>query len=256
MSRIKLPRKEKNKKILLIILVIIAIGILSHEAWINIKSRNIKNEDKVQAETVKSVDTEESNITNTINTDAKDIEDDKSKANNNEMIEVKEKNYSSRENDLYNEAYTLFFSNEYSKAISKADVLINEFPSNTKGYNIRGIAKAYNGDYDGGMKDIDKSLSIDENYGYARFNKALTYELYKNMDEALKWYNKDLEVEDYVWSYYGISSIYGRRGDVANTMEYLNKAIKMDSGVKEVAKTEHDFDPVKNSEEFKKAIYN
>ena len=256
MSRIKLPVKEKNKKILLIILVIVAIGILSYEAWTNIKSRNIKNEDKVQAETVKSVDTEESNITNTINTDAKDIEDDKSKANNNEMIEVKEKNYSSRENDLYNEAYTLFFSNEYSKTISKADVLINEFPSNTKGYNIRGIAKAYNGDYDGGMKDIDKSLSIDENYGYARFNKALTYELYKNMDEALKWYNKDLEVEDYVWSYYGISSIYGRRGDVANTMAYLNKAIKMDSGVKEVAKTEHDFDPVKNSEEFKKAIYN
>ena len=256
MSRIELPGKEKNKKILLIILVIVAIGILSYEAWTNIKSRNIKNEDKVQAETVKSVDTEESNITNTINTDAKDIEDDKSKANNNEMIEVKEKNYSSRENDLYNEAYTLFFSNEYSKTISKADVLINEFPSNAKGYNIRGIAKAYNGDYDGGMKDIDKSLSIDENYGYARFNKALTYELYKNMDEALKWYNKDLEVEDYVWSYYGISSIYGRRGDVANTMAYLNKAIKMDSGVKEVAKTEHDFDPVKNSEEFKKAIYN
>ena len=29
------------------------------------------------------------------------------------------------------------------------------------GYNIRGIAKAYNGDYDGGMKDIDNSLSID-----------------------------------------------------------------------------------------------
>ena len=256
MSRIKLPGKEKNKKILLIILVIVAIGILSYEAWTNIKSRNTQNEDKVQAETVKSVGTEESNITNTINTDAKDVEDDKLRANNNEMIEVKEKNYSSRENDLYNEAYTLFFSNEYSKAISKADVLIKQFPSNAKGYNIRGIAKAYNGDYDGGMKDIDNSLSIDENYGYARFNKALTYELYKNMDEALKWYNNDLEVEDYVWSYYGISSIYGRRGDVANTMTYLNKAIKMDSGVKEVAKTEHDFDPVKNSEEFKKAIYN
>ena len=27
------------------------------------------------------------------------------------------------------------------------------------GYNIRGIAKAYNGDYDGGMNDINKSLS-------------------------------------------------------------------------------------------------
>ena len=156
---------------------------------------------------------------------------------------------------MYNEAYRLFFSYEYENAIKEADVLISEFPNNAMGYNIRGIAKAYNGDYDGGMKDIDKSLSIDGNYGYARFNKALTYELYGNMDEALKWYNKALEVEDYVWSYYGISSIYGRRGDVENTMTYLNKAIKIDSGVKEVAKTEHDFDPVKNSEEFQKVIY-
>ena len=31
MSRIKLPGKEKNKKILLIVLVIIAIGILFYE---------------------------------------------------------------------------------------------------------------------------------------------------------------------------------------------------------------------------------
>jgi len=261
MSRIKLPGKEKNKKILLIVLVIVTIGILSYEGWTKINSRNIKNEHKVQKEIVKPVVTEESyinNTTNKTNTDAEDADGDNSKANNDEDIKIneKEKNYSDRENELYNEAYALFFSYEYANAISKADVLISEFPSNAMGYNIRGIAKAYSGDYDGGMKDIDKSLSIDENYGYARFNKALTYELYENMDEALKWYNKALEVEDYVWSYYGISSIYGRRGDVANTMTYINKAIQMDPGVKEVAKAERDFDPVKNSEEFKKAIYN
>jgi len=261
MSRIKLPGKEKNKKIILIILIIVAIGILSYEASINITSKNIKNENKSQKEMVKPMDIEESYINNTTNTDtdAEETAGDNFKANNNdEKIKVNEneKNYSARENELYNDAYRLFFSHEYANAISKADTLISEFPSNAMGYNIRGIAKAYNGDYDGGIKDIDTSLSIDENYGYARFNKALTYELYKNMDEALEWYNKALEVEDYVWSYYGIASIYGRRGDVTNTMIYLNKAIQIDSGVKEVAKTEHDFDPVNNSIEFQKAVYN
>jgi len=76
------------------------------------------------------------------------------------------------------------------------------------------------------------------------------------MDKALEWYNKALEIEEYVWSYYGIASIYGRSGDVNNTMIYLNKAIKLDPGVKEVAKTEHDFQPVKNSKEFQNAVYN
>jgi len=259
MSRIKLPGKEKNKKIILIILVIVSMGILSYKAWTNINSKNIKNEKKSQKEIVKSMDTEESYINNTTDTDAEEAVGDNSKTNtNDEKIKIteKEKNYSARENELYNDAYRLFFEHEYANAINKADTLIGEFPSNAMGYNIRGIAKAYNGDYDGGMKDIDTSLNIDENYGYARFNKALTYELYENMDEALDWYNKDLEVEDYVWSYYGIASIYGRRGDVADTMVYLNKAIQIDSGVKEVAKTEHDFDPVNSSEEFKMAVYN
>ena len=50
MSRIKLPGKEKNKKIILIVLVIVAIGILSYEAWTNITSKNIKNENKSQKE--------------------------------------------------------------------------------------------------------------------------------------------------------------------------------------------------------------
>ena len=87
------------------------------------------------------------------------------------------------------------------------------------------------------MSDIDKSLSINPDYGYGRFNKALTYELYGKFDEALEWYNKALEIEDYVWTYYGIASIYGRRGDVYNAVEYLKKAIEINSAVKEEAKT-------------------
>ena len=135
MSRIKLPGKEKNKKIILIILIIVAIGILSYEASINITSKNIKNENKSQKEMVKPMDIEESYINNTTNTDtdAEETAGDNFKANNNdEKIKVNEneKNYSARENELYNDAYRLFFSHEYANAISKADTLISEFPSN------------------------------------------------------------------------------------------------------------------------------
>ena len=56
-------------------------------------------------------------------------------------VNKEKKIYSKKENDLYNEAYTLFFSHEYDNAISKANDLISEFPNNAMGYNIRGIAK-------------------------------------------------------------------------------------------------------------------
>lgn len=237
--RIKLPGSEKFKKILLILLIIVAIIILIYEG---ITNRGIKNQEKIN-----------NNFSTTIMPSNKDASMDAEIKKNKEL---KDTHDLEEENTLYNNAYKLFFSNEYQNAINKANEIIDNYPNSYRGYNIRGIAKAYIGDYQGGMNDIEKALSIKNDYGYAIFNKALTYELYGNMNDALNGYNKALEIEDYVWSYYGIASIYGRRGDVNNTMKYLNKAIEIDPAVKEVAKNEHDFEPVRSSEEFQKAVYN
>ncbi|MBD5588845.1 tetratricopeptide repeat protein [Clostridium botulinum] len=148
----------------------------------------------------------------------------------------------------------LFFDKKYDEAIKVQNEVIKEDSNFYKAYNIKGIALCYSGNFEEGMKNIDKSLDIKPDYGYGRFNKALAYELYERFDEALKWYDKALDIEKYEWSYYGKASIYGRRGDVKNTVEYLKKAIEISPGVKEEAKNEEDFQPVKNSEEFKALI--
>ncbi|EPY2271962.1 tetratricopeptide repeat protein [Clostridium sporogenes] len=148
----------------------------------------------------------------------------------------------------------LFFDKKYDEAIKVQDEVIKEDSNFYKAYNIKGIALCYSGNFEEGMKNIDKSLDINPDYGYARFNKALAYELYDRFDEALKCYDKALDIEKYEWSYYGKASIYGRRGDVKNTVECLKKAIEISPGVKEEAKHEEDFEPVKNSEEFKALI--
>lgn len=104
------------------------------------------------------------------------------------------------------------------------------------------------------MQQIDQSLKLNPNYGYARFNKALANELYEHYDEAIIWYKKDLEVEKFEWSYYGIASIYGRKGDVNNTVKYLKLAIDINPSVKNNAKNEKDFDNVRNHMEFNELI--
>lgn len=234
MMRISLPGKEKHKKVILLILVLISFGVLIYEFIDNKKNKDAMIDNKVKKES------EYLNGTS-------DKEEEFISKNNSASI-------SQKENDMYNLSYNEFFSHNYSESISKADELIKEFPESYMGYSIRGIAKAYNGDFQGAMSDIDKSLSINPDYGYGRFNKALTYELYGQLDNALEWYNKALEVEDYVWTYYGIASIYGRRGDSESTVKYLKKAIDMDISVKAEAETESDFDPVRNTEEFKNII--
>jgi tetratricopeptide (TPR) repeat protein len=150
--------------------------------------------------------------------------------------------------------YDEFFEKKYEKAIETQRQVIKEDPSFYKAYAVEGIALAYNGDFEKGMQQIDKALELKPDYGYARFNKALAYELYNHYDEAIKWYEKALEVEKFEWSYYGIASVYGRKGDVNNTVKYLKLAIDINQGIKDVAKEEEDFDKVKASVEFKQLI--
>ncbi len=242
MRRVSLPGSEKHKIIILLILVLISSGVLIYEFSSNLenKSNNANINSNESEYIIGASDNEEESI------DEENLYKSK-----NDLDDISE-----RERELYNIAYTTFFEGNYAEAVSKGDEVINEFPESYIGYNIRGIAKAYNGDFNGAMLDIDKSLSINSDYGYGRFNKALTYELYSKFDDALEWYDKALEIEDYVWTYYGIASIYGRRGDVHNAVEYLKKAVEIDSTVKEEAKTESDFDPIRDSKEFKDIIDN
>ncbi|WP_123054692.1 hypothetical protein [Clostridium sp. JN-1] len=194
-----------------------------------------------------------------LNTQNKMLEKaDKKSSSNKEQISSKNSEKTSKQNDVYedkyNQSYKDFSDKNYSECIKKADEIIKDKPDFYKAYNIKGIALCYSNNYYEGMKNIDKALQIKPDFGYARFNKALAYELYAHYDDALEWYDKALQVENYVWSYYGKASIYGRRGDVQNTVKYLKIAINMSSDIKQIAAEEPDFDPVKNSKEFQDLI--
>ncbi|MBC8060629.1 MAG: hypothetical protein H7Y18_08180 [Clostridiaceae bacterium] len=122
-----------------------------------------------------------------------------------------------------------------------------------KAYTLKGIAQCYTSSahYAEGMKNLNKALELKPDYGYGRYNKALALELYGKYTEAIEVYKSALEVEKYIWSYYGIASIYGRYGDSKNCVYYLNFAIAQEANtIKSLVKEEHDFDNVRKSKEF------
>lgn len=235
MFRVKLPGSKKIKIALLSILVIIIIGVLVKQSIDNKKEIDRQNKLQEQLKEKEASETKEKN-------------DQAAKAKldaENKQKSLDEKAENAKE---------VFFTKDYESAINLSNEILSEDNNNYKAYAVRGIAKAYTRDYSGAMEDINKSLEIKPDYGYARFNKGLVYELQEEFTDAIEWYNKDLEIENYVWSYYGIASIYGRRGDVDNTVNYLTKAIELDTAVKETAKEEHDFDPVRDSDKFNNLI--
>ncbi|WML36227.1 tetratricopeptide repeat protein [Clostridium sp. OS1-26] len=230
----------RTKIIILCILILIAGGIVYKEALNNnsnsnksiIEKQNRKTNNSPPA-TIKGSDSSQ-NIKN----EAQKIQGEKNK----------------RLEELYEQSSKAFSEKRYTDTISMANDIIKEDANFYKAYNIKGIALCYSGSYEEGMKNIDRSLELKPDFGYARFNKALAYELNGNYDDALSWYDKDLEIENYIWSYYGKASIYGRKGDVENTVKYLKIAIDMSPEIKKFASDEEDFNPVRDSKEFQDLI--
>lgn len=226
----------KVKIIIFIALCFIAAGLITYNKYTENKINKALQESKVKSETQLKA--------------KNDAAKTKSKEEN-KALQDRQKSM----NDKYNQAHDAFFNKSYDLAIKLADELIAEDPNYYMAYNIKGITQCYGKDYENGMKNIDKALEIKPDFPYGRFNKALANELYGHYDEAIVWYNKALEVDkNNPWSYYGIASIYGRRGDVENTVRYLKQAIALYADIKAEAAKEVDFNPVKNSSEFKALI--
>lgn len=231
------------------IIVIIAVGIASYEGYLYYKDhKSIQDNIKAEAASKQKMDQDIAK---------KRQEEEAAKQKQQEEAANKEKELE----NLYQQGYTAYNNHDYQQAIQIEDKVIGEDPNFYKAYTIKGIAQCFssNHDYTGGMKNLDKALQIKSDYGYGMYNKALAFELYGYYDKAIEEYKKALQVEQFTWSYYGIASIYGRRGDVENSVKYLKLAISVSDSpelVKDAAKNEVDYNNVKNSKEFQGVVNN
>lgn len=190
------------------------------------------------------------------NTKEKNLQQEKSKEDEIKKAEEEKKleKRKSYENEL-SKVYDAFNKSDNNRAINICTDLIKEVDDPYEAYALRGYAKAINGDFDEGMKDIDKSLEINPDYGKGRHYKAFTYKLFKQNDKALEWFIKSVEAEEYSWSYFGAACIYSVKNDKENAIKYLKKAVELDpEAIKARAKTEEDFNNIKNDKEYKKLI--
>ena len=225
-----------NKKLIIVAIFVMSIGLTYNFIKI-VKQKQINNLNTVNNEKLAQTDTKEIKKQQLVETENKNIKQKQ------ENLEI-----------MWKKGYDEFFQKKYKQAIETERQVLKEDPNFYKAYAVEGIALAYSGNFKNGLKQIDQALILRPDYGYARFNKALANELYGYNDEAIKWYKKALEVEKFEWSYYGIASVYGRKGDIENTIKYLKLAIEINSNIKNAAKNEKDFDNVKESIEFKKLI--
>lgn len=225
----------KKKIIIFVVISIIAIVAILLPAY----KENEKNKAlKVKVEMARKKEIKKQN-------ERKKEEDKKIQEDKNKKADIEEK---------YQQGYNAFQVGKYKEAIELENHVIIQDDNNYKAYAIKGIGLCYLGKFQEGMKSIEISLNIKPDYGYGMFCKARSYEIYGRYSEALDCYDKAISLEDFVWSYYGKASVYGRMGDAANACKYLKIAIDKKPEVLEEAKKDVDFAEIRDKSEFKQLI--
>jgi len=156
---------------------------------------------------------------------------------------------------LYEQGLKLYYQRQFPEALDlfnqalKVDALCYE------ALNAKGATLAFQGYHDQGLELIQQALDLNPSFVYANFNQGLANELAGRWDESIEAYQKAIQLDNRdTWSYYGIASIYGRQGNVDQVLDYLKLAIAFDPDVKEVARNEHDFAPVRNDPRFQTLV--
>jgi peptidoglycan/xylan/chitin deacetylase (PgdA/CDA1 family) len=151
----------------------------------------------------------------------------------------------------YDQGLALYYQRDFAAALTLFNKALALDPNCYQALNGKGATYAFQGRHSEGIALINQAISLNPNFEYSYFNLGLANELAQNWSAAIAAYQAAIKLDARdAWAYYGIASIYGRQGNVAQTVAYLEQAIAIEPDAKATAKTEHDFDPVRNNSEF------
>ena len=155
----------------------------------------------------------------------------------------------------YEQGLKLYYERQFPQALKLFNQALAIDPQCYEALNAKGATLAFQGKHDQGLALIQQALDLNPSFVYGNFNLGLANELAGRWDPAIVAYQKALQLDHRdTWSYYGIASIYGRLGNIDKVVEYLRPAIALDSDVKEVARDEQDFAPVRKDSRFQALV--
>ncbi|QSJ18993.1 tetratricopeptide repeat protein [Nostoc sp. UHCC 0702] len=192
-------------------------------------------------------------------------------------------------NDYLSQGNALFFENRYEEAIASYDKAIELKPDYYDAWNHRGVALGSLGRneeaiaswdkaieikpndhevwYNRGvaLRDLgrneeaiaswDKTIEIKPDYYDAWYNQGVVLGKLKRYEEAIASYDEAIKIKtDYHNAWYNKARCYALTQNVDLAINNLQQAIKLHPAYKEKAKTDSDFDTIREDERFHKLI--
>ncbi len=156
---------------------------------------------------------------------------------------------------LSNRGGTYMKLERYDEALADIDRSLEIKPDYPSALHNRGTVYVALERYDEALVDFSRSLELEPD-GFDSFvNRGITYSKLGRYDEALADSIRALELEtDDASTLYNLACLFSLRGQTDDALDYLEKTIALDKKYQEDAKTDEDFDNIRDDPRFKKLI--
>jgi tetratricopeptide (TPR) repeat protein len=122
-------------------------------------------------------------------------------------------------------------------------------------YFKQGNAFYFKGQYEEAIASYDKALKFNPNLSAACTNRGVALGYLNRYEEAIFSHDKAMEINpDNPDNWFNRACCYALQGKVEETVHDLKRAIELDSIQREKAKTDSDFDKVRQDESFQKLL--
>ncbi len=156
----------------------------------------------------------------------------------------------------YNRGNALFNLGRDEEAIASYDKALSIKPDDHEAWNNRGNALRNLGRNEEAMACYDKALSIQPDYHEAWNSRGIALVNLGRDEEAMACYDKALSIQpDYYYAWYNKACCYALQGNINQAIENLQIAINLNpQRYRELAKTDSDFDSIRDDERFQALI--
>jgi len=155
----------------------------------------------------------------------------------------------------YNRGVALSALGRKEEAIQSYDKAADIKPDYHEAWYNRGGALDDLGRKEEAIQSYDKAVDIKPDYHEAWYNRGGALDALGRKEEAIQSYDKALQIQpDYASAYYNKACCYALQGTIDLAIATLQQAITLDSDFQEMAKTDPDFDRIRNDDRFRALI--
>ena len=134
--------------------------------------------------------------------------------------------------DALNLAVKYHLNGNLTEAESIYRKIIEKYPNNSDAFNLLGVIKCQDGEYEDSIKNIQKAIQLNPSIAIYYGNLAMAYNLSGNDNEAENNFKEALKLDAFYpgahLAYYNLGIFSEAKGNIFEALEHYDKSIELD----------------------------